>query len=553
MLTSLTTATASGWIPTLSIPMSQFPSRFSNGNFYGGAYTLGPTPSYEDALAFANANPGDFKTQKHSGCGPGKLRADRESLGRLRHEHRRFLQPSSPGGRRSLRKHESHDDSASTTRRDTLSDKASGSYLTVLPSASLRYALTPDTNLRLAYGRGLSRPDPQDIAQSVTFTSTGSPGSLKNTASLGNPNLKAEIGDNFDVLFEHYLKPFGMMSGGVFLQEAERSDRHVQPRSQNFQPTPIAPSGTYTVTQPFNAGSAWITGFEAAYLQHLTLLPGLLGGLGISANYGYTASRAKGLVGRSDHPRLLRNAPNTWNISPTYDRGRVSIRVGLSYNQANIYSYEFQDGSGWFGPNARRTERAVRRPLLLFAPSGRRPGERPPGSWIELRHVRSQSDQRSVRLLSGRPAVHDPARILQAYDCGRLPLVCWALGMKRSRFGPFWQSCWWAQVLGSRLPALRRRQEKLSADPYVVNAAPRSATVMWIVQTGQASIGTEPGKMEKTAPLLRAEKVEFNGLKPGRPITTSHFRAGAERDRSRRRRRTGAVSVRGLRRYTNAA
>ena len=45
------------------------------------------------------------------------------------------------------------------------------------------------------------------------------------------------------------------------------------------------------------------------------------------------------------------NAPNTWNISPTYDRGRFSIRVGISYNQANIFSYEFQDGTGGSGSN----------------------------------------------------------------------------------------------------------------------------------------------------------------------------------------------------------
>src|SRR5207302_9131837 len=60
--------------------------------------------------------------------------------------------------------------------------------------------------------------------------------------------------------------------------------------------------------------------------------------------------------GRSAHPRLLRNAPHTWNVSPTYDRGRVSIRVGLSYNAANIAAYGFTDGApggitGPFGDN----------------------------------------------------------------------------------------------------------------------------------------------------------------------------------------------------------
>lgn len=93
-----------------------------------------------------------------------------------------------------------------------------------------------------------------------------------------------------------------------------------------------------------------IAGFEAAYLEDLTFLPGKLAGLGISANYDYIGSRVSGLPGRSDHPGHLRNAPNTWNISPTYDRGRFSIRVGLSYNQANIYKYAYLDGTNGSTP-----------------------------------------------------------------------------------------------------------------------------------------------------------------------------------------------------------
>src|SRR5207249_12191884 len=47
--------------------------------------------------------------------------------------------------------------------------KSNGSYVKVLPSASLRFALGKDTNLRTAYGRGLSRPNPQDIAQALSL------------------------------------------------------------------------------------------------------------------------------------------------------------------------------------------------------------------------------------------------------------------------------------------------------------------------------------------------------------------------------------------------
>jgi len=46
---------------------------------------------------------------------------------------------------------------------------------------------------------------------------------------------------------------------------------------------------------------------------------------------------------RTDNPALLRQAPTTWNISPTYDIGRLSLRVGLAYNGANIFQYFYQD------------------------------------------------------------------------------------------------------------------------------------------------------------------------------------------------------------------
>ncbi len=77
------------------------------------------------------------------------------------------------------------------------------------------------------------------------------------------------------------------------------------------------------VMLPINAGSGWVYGFELAYVQHGTFLP-----------------------------RLLRSAPNTWNISPTYDLGRFSFRAGLSYNDTNIFSYTYQDGTGGSTPTS---------------------------------------------------------------------------------------------------------------------------------------------------------------------------------------------------------
>jgi TonB-dependent receptor len=330
--------------PTSAIPLSQFPSRLTNNNFYSGNYPAGPYPHYQDVIAFANANPGQFTSTSSQGVDPANYDLiEKVSAGYVMNTVDLTNRLRLVAG---VRFEGTNLTTLSfDTQSNLLSDRATGSYLSVLPSASLRYGLTPNTDVRIAYARAISRPDPQDIAQAVTYTTTGSPGSLKNTATLGNPNLKAESADNIDVLFEHYFNTFGMVSAGYFYKSLHDPIVTQTFYVNNFQPSPIAPTGTYQVTQPINSGSAWISGFEASYLQHYSFLPGVFRGLGLSANYGYTDSRAKGIPGRLDNPRLVRNAPNTWNLSPTYDLGRVSLRLGLSYNQANIYSYSYTDGS----------------------------------------------------------------------------------------------------------------------------------------------------------------------------------------------------------------
>jgi TonB-dependent receptor len=231
---------------------------------------------------------------------------------------------------------------------NTLSFKQSGSYINVLPSASVRFDLGHDTDLRVVYSRALSRPDPQDIAQALSVTLHQTP----LLASLGNPNLKAETANNYDILIERYLKPFGMIQGGFFYKQLYDPIVTEQTLHQNYTPDPgngSYPVGTWLVTQPINAGSGWLYGFELAYLQHFNSLPSFLSGLGLSANYSYTNSQAQGLPGRSDTPALVRQAPNTFNISPTYDKGRLSIRAGFTYNQASIFQYQYTDADATLG------------------------------------------------------------------------------------------------------------------------------------------------------------------------------------------------------------
>jgi TonB-dependent receptor len=352
---------------TPSLLLSMFTNNVTNPGYYGGNYQVGPFADYLKVLDYYNAhssqfslnkgqlgagdNPTNFDLVERVGAGyvmntldlTGRIRLvagvrfENTTLDTTAPQFNGSNPPTPPPGC-----NPAADPSAGLFCGLA---STSGSYLKVLPSASLRFGLDNATDIRVAYSRGLGRPNPTDIAQASSFTFT-SPNSTNNTVNLGNPSLKAETADNIDVLLERTVKPFGMFTAGYFYKNL--IDPIVATSFvQNFTtpPVPAAQPGRYTVSQTINAGTAWVQGFEAAYLQRLTFLPGVLGGLGISANYGYSASRIAGLPGRSDNPRLLRSAPNTWNISPTYDRGRVSVRVGLSYNQANIFSYQFKDGT----------------------------------------------------------------------------------------------------------------------------------------------------------------------------------------------------------------
>ncbi len=310
------------------VPAGQFLGTFTDPNYYGGTYHFTNTPDYTLVRAFAVAN-GQFTPDNSSDFDLIERVTAGYLMNTLDLTHRLRLVAG-------VRFEATHLETASI---------GTGDYLDVLPSASLRVGLAKDSALRLVYSRALSRPDPQDIAQiSSILDNTQTP----NVITLGNPNLRAEHSNNYDVLFEQYLNPVGMIQAGFFYKQL--SDPIVNglfPESPSLfanQPIPVT-SQYVLVSQVQNIGSAHVAGFEVAYTQRLSFLPGVMRGAGISANYSFTSSGTSGLQAllRDDNPPLLRQAPNTWNVSPTYDTKRLSLRVGMTYNAAMIFAYQFQD------------------------------------------------------------------------------------------------------------------------------------------------------------------------------------------------------------------
>jgi len=341
------------YTPNGSLPMTQFIGRFTNNDYYSGNYKFGQTTDWSKLINYLNANPSQFTVDPTTiGVNPGNFDlVEKVSAGyvmdTIDFNKIRIVAGVRFEGTNLFTSTPSFDNNNNFLGNTVMN----GSYLNVLPSASVRFDLGHDTDLRVVYSRALSRPDPQDIAQALSVTLNQTPMS----ASFGNPNLKAETANNYDILVEHYLKPFGIIQGGFFYKQLYDPIATQSELRQNYTPVPgdsHYPVGEWMVSQPINAGSGWLVGFEVAYIQQFTSLPGMLSGLGLSANYSWTNSAASGLPGRSDSPALVRQAPNTWNISPTFDRGRFSLRVGMTYNSSSIFQYQYQDGTDGSTPTA---------------------------------------------------------------------------------------------------------------------------------------------------------------------------------------------------------
>ncbi len=340
-----------------SLAMSNFLNNFTDPNYYGSHYQFGPAVDYNKVLALS------AQTVSSAIVGNSFNQIEKVSAGYLMNTTNlgRFRLVLGLRFENTSENNLGYNGERNANSLGTTPIRVQTSYLDILPSASLRYSLTPTSGIRLVYGRGLSRPQFADLIPFQTVTSAGN---ARTTVSQGNPYILAEYADNIDLLYESTLPGTGLLQAGFFYKNLSNP---IIP-TQTLSPPDPALTGNdlpYYLDKTINAGSAYVYGFEIAFQQHFTRLPGALSGLGVSANYGYTASQAKlppyidslviqpGQISgpnrgpEAANPALIGQAPNSFNFSPTYDRRNLSVRLGMTYNQANIAAYQYTtDNSG---------------------------------------------------------------------------------------------------------------------------------------------------------------------------------------------------------------
>jgi TonB-dependent receptor len=345
---------------TASVTLNDVLNTFTNPTYYDKAYQYGPMSDFSKINAMASS----IKSQlgfDAAASQAASIPSDYDASERI---YAGYLMNTIGFGKLSLQTGVRFEQTDATYRASGLATDTSGNvtvtstpgssnYLNVLPSVQLQYRLQQDTNLRGSFFMGISRPNFSDIVPSQLSDANTSP---YPTVSTGNPALKATRAEDYDVIVEHYFRPFGILQAGFFyknLHDPIYATTVIKPGGPG---TPFPNNANYFFQGPINGPGGHLTGFEAAWEQRLAFLPGFLSGFGVSANYSYTTSQASfPLVtatqsgfngGRTDHPTLQRQAPNNYNIGLTYDKKRFSARFAMSHNDASIYQYFWSASNG---------------------------------------------------------------------------------------------------------------------------------------------------------------------------------------------------------------
>jgi len=191
-------------------------------------------------------------------------------------------------------------------------------YLSVLPSAHLKYAFTEDSNIRLALTRTFARPDFGDLNPGGYYAEHD------NEFVGGNPDLDPTYSWNLDLMYEYYFNDTGIFSTGFFYKDI------TDPIFTDVKEGEYNGVSGVDIYSPENGDDAWLRGVEFNLVRRLDFLPGFLSNFGVSANVTLMDSKMY-IPDRDETVPISRQADLLHNLSVYYDNGAFSIRLAQNH------------------------------------------------------------------------------------------------------------------------------------------------------------------------------------------------------------------------------
>ena len=212
-----------------------------------------------------------------------------------------------------------------------------GQYRNWLPSLHFKYNVTSNLLARASYSTGLGRPNFSNLLRTTTVDNDN----MRVTAA--NPDLRPQTTKNYDLAVEYYFEPAGYVSAGVFVKQikdfiyGDTGGKVPAGEDNGFN----GDYAGYDLVQNINGGSGRVRGFELAYVQRFTWLPGAWKGLGVNANYTRietrgTFSSTSGTQTGMEIPGFM---PETFNASVSYALRKWEAQVSYTHRAKNLRDF----------------------------------------------------------------------------------------------------------------------------------------------------------------------------------------------------------------------
>ena len=213
------------------------------------------------------------------------------------------------------------------------------SYEDTLPSLNLAFDFTDEIVVRFGAAKVMARPSLGNLTPGGSLDSFNGPPFRYNA---GNPGLDPYRATTYDASFEWYFDDEALFAISVFYKDVDSfftSSQSVEvPYSASGLPANLPPASSplfnlidaggdplIEISQVSNGGSASIQGFEVAYQQPFTFLPGPFDNFGFQGNYTYV-----------DSDEIIGFSPNAYNATIYYEDDRLSARISAAYRDAYV-------------------------------------------------------------------------------------------------------------------------------------------------------------------------------------------------------------------------
>jgi TonB-dependent receptor len=214
-------------------------------------------------------------------------------------------------------------------------------YTNVLPTFNATYDLAKDFLVRVGFGRGMTRPDLGSLNPSISYDAG------LGTANIGNPDLRPQTADSYDISLERYFSATNFVSAAVFDKQIKG---FFSPVAQCMT-VPFAPAytgaasngctnGQYLTSKQVNAAPGYARGVELSGQW-------FFGGdnwwrnFGVSGNYTYVKTSNPVNYGTAVAPVWITSqqpfaSKNSYSISGLYEDSKLSGRLVYTWRTSQL-------------------------------------------------------------------------------------------------------------------------------------------------------------------------------------------------------------------------